>query len=493
MAATERSGTTRRSFVLSFAQRHIDLAIRLVGMVVLARLIPPAEFGVYVVAASVVGGIWLVAEFGLPQYLINSKRLDARERAMIFGVAILASGLGAAAIIGASLVAPAGWLGADMRNVLFVLGLTLLPQPLVTLYRAERQRDMRFEPLLVMNTVAVACGVAVAIACAAFGQGALSMAWGNLAEAGCLFVFAAAQGRPVPRPRFSLSGWRGILRFGRSASIIGALMKAGETAPPLVIGMFAGFAPAALFSRAWAVAGLFDRAVLQAVSPVILPLLAGKVRHGDGTHRQRLGDLYVIKISYLTALAWPFFAFLAIWAGPVVAVLLGPEWRDAVPVLQLLCIAGALLPFNQMNQKFFIALGLIDRYMRIQLVTQSAKILAVCVLAAISFELVALAIALEQAIKSVLTQRVLARELFYRKPVLYRAVLGSAAATAAVAATAGGIYLWANDAAAILALPAAAAVAALTWLGVIAASSHPLRREVGRAIAVPQRLLRRSS
>jgi O-antigen/teichoic acid export membrane protein len=477
---------TRRSFALSFAQRYVDLALRLAGTVVLARLMSPTDFGVFAVATAIAALLWIVSEFGLPQYVINAERLDARERAGVFGTALAASTAVATVIAASALLAPASTLDPVLGDVLLVLVAGVLLQPFAIMFRSELQRNMRFDTLLVANTAVVACSVLVAIVLAGLGAGALSLAWANVAEGLCWLAIALGHARRWPFPVPSLFGWRRILGFGGAVSATNALRQAGDAAPHLALGALGGYAMTGVFSRAQSVASLFDKAVMQAVSPVVLPILARRLRTGND-----VADLYLLKVAYVSALSWPFFGFVALWADSIVALLLGSQWRDTIPVVQLLCIAGVLLPFNQMNQKFFVALGLVKPYLWIQLATQSAKIAAVVALAVVSLEAMALAVSVEQAAKAALTWPSLKRRLGYSTAHMHRNLKTSA--MIAVAALAGPMALfWLRDPPrdGVVELVAAASVAVVGWLVGVAATGHPLRRELARGVALlPRRPL----
>src|SRR3546814_12539477 len=103
--------------------------------------------------------------------------------------------------------------------------------------------------------------------------------------------------------------------------------------------------------------------------PVLLPAFAAKLRQGHA-----LKDSYLRGVAYLTAVGWPFSVVLALLAHPILRVLFGPQWDAAVPLVQILCLAGAITPFVHLGRPLFIALGRIDLGLRIQLVVQPLEI-----------------------------------------------------------------------------------------------------------------------
>ena len=59
----------RKALALSFASKYSSLAIHTVAVVVLARLLTPAEIGVYSVVAAVVALAHVLRDFGVGNYL----------------------------------------------------------------------------------------------------------------------------------------------------------------------------------------------------------------------------------------------------------------------------------------------------------------------------------------------------------------------------------------------------------------------------------------
>jgi O-antigen/teichoic acid export membrane protein len=471
--------TIRRALVLSFAQRYSELGLRLLSMMVVARLLTPGEVGVYAVAAAVIGIASVVADFGLQTYLIKEAELSAAVERAAFGFA-LTIGWSLAALVFAvsSILAEENLIDPALAELLAILALAMLLHPLRRPFFAILQRQMRFDALLVIG-IAKATTLAVTVILLAWaGLGASSLAWGCVAEALAGVLAVSVWRRAAPWIWPSLRGWPAILRFGSVSTAISALKHMGDAAPSLAIGHILGFAGAGLFNRAQAVVGLFDKGFLQAISPIVLPMLEARKRDG-----RDLKSIYFMKIAYLSGIAWPFFAFVALMADPIIGVLLGDQWMAAAPVVRILAVAGLLLPFNNMNLKFFIALDMQSRYLRLQTTTQIAKIILVVGLCfAGSLEAVAVAILAERFLKFALTYPPLKQRLAYDGASLVSALRSSVvvtiAACAAPVAVVSTMGLQPDDSLLALAIAVVGAVGA--WFVGILLCGHPLRAEFAR-------------
>jgi len=78
--------SVRASLFFSFADRYGNLAINVLLTVVLARLLSPAETGLYSVAAGLINVAQSFREFGASVYILQEKELTREKLASATGV-----------------------------------------------------------------------------------------------------------------------------------------------------------------------------------------------------------------------------------------------------------------------------------------------------------------------------------------------------------------------------------------------------------------------
>lgn len=161
--------SARMAIAFSFAARYGTLLLRAAGLLVLARILPPEEFGVFATAAALVTLVFVFAEFGLNNHLVQARRLT---RALVRAALGLAFALSLAGLV---LVAALAWLlpwsgsPPEMRPVLLLLALAAAMGPLALPAAAKLQRSMRFDRLLVVDMARSLVGVGGSIALVAAG------------------------------------------------------------------------------------------------------------------------------------------------------------------------------------------------------------------------------------------------------------------------------------------------------------------------------------
>ena len=86
----------RRSLITAVSGRFAGVFLQIVGSLVIARLLAPAEFGLFGIAGSVIAISGSLREFGVSSYLIRLEKVDrtALGRALAFTLSIsLAAGI----------------------------------------------------------------------------------------------------------------------------------------------------------------------------------------------------------------------------------------------------------------------------------------------------------------------------------------------------------------------------------------------------------------
>jgi O-antigen/teichoic acid export membrane protein len=254
----------------------------------------------------------------------------------------------------------------------------LIPFGAVTF--AYFRRNLDYRPFFWASVLSNVATFVVSLSCAYAGLGYMSLAWSSLVGV-AVTVLVAIVVRPKELPRWpGFKGWQDVLQSGKHLTGIYLFGQIGKSAPELIIGRALGVAPVGYFSRANGLGELFNRTVLRAALPVCLPYFAQEVRNGQDVRHG-----YLRAVSYLTAIGWPFFIFLAAMAFPTIRILYGSQWIASVPLAQILCVVAAVEVTYFLAKEVLIAQGDARLGNYLQVVSQVARIVGL--LAAVPFGL----------------------------------------------------------------------------------------------------------
>ena len=467
--------TVRRSLAYTFAESYLSMALQLVGTLFIARLLTPAETGVWAVASVFAAIASNFRDFGVGEYLIQEKDLTTAKLRAALAANIAVSWLMSAVLLAASLPVAAYYGQPGIANIMHVQCLNFLLIPFGAVTYAYFRRNLNYRPFFWASMISNVTTFVVALSLAFAGFGYMSLAWSSFAGI-VVSVIVAQVARPAGFPRLpGLHGIGEVLHFGKHVTGIYLFGQIGKSAPELIIGRVLGMAPVGYFSRANGLTELFNRSVMRAALPVCLPYFAKVVRKGA-----ELRDGYLRTVGYLTAIAWPFFLFLSAMAFPAVRILYGPQWLEAVPVARILCIVAAIEVVYFLATEALIANGDARSGNLLQAVQQALRIAGL--LAAVAFGLLGACYGLMVAAAAggVWAHHVLARKIGLTAREMIRTCVPSMVIALVSAAPA---LLWAafgtlDEHNYILAFGATGVAFSVLWLATVRALRHPLWEEL---------------
>jgi O-antigen/teichoic acid export membrane protein/peptidoglycan/xylan/chitin deacetylase (PgdA/CDA1 family) len=465
----------RKSIGISFATQYVELGIQFLSVMVLARILSPSDIGTFSLAAMLMTMLHVFRDFGVAQYVIQERELTFAKLQSAMGVAIILALSAGAVLFGLSGPVARFYDNPELRRVMLVMSASFAISPFGSLVLGVLRRENQLTAIFYVKTASALCHVGVAVGLALHGAGAISLAWANFAG---ILAFGVAGNllRPAAMPwlpRFN--NMRDILSFG-SVSSLGSLANiAGTSTPELIVGKLLNMAAVGYFSRATGLVQLFSRLIASALTPLILPYFSQMRR--DGRH---LAQPYLLSVSQLTAVAWPFFCVLLILAYPVTRTLYGAQWDASVPVARLLCLSGAIAAVGLFATQAMVAAGHVRNSTICNLIVQPVRIAGV--LAAAPYGLLAIAAVLlvVECFALGVTCRFLHRTIEVRLAQIMRACAKSAVITACSVAVPLLVWLAGSDQPShtLSGLLTGALGAALGWLGGLALTRHPLAGHV---------------
>ncbi|HQC96613.1 MAG TPA: lipopolysaccharide biosynthesis protein, partial [Aquabacterium sp.] len=354
-----------------FIDRTASLVIAIASSMVIARLLSPADIGVFSVVMVLMSFLSSWRDFGAGQYLVQEPDLtDDRIRAVWTLQLCIGAGLALIALATSGLVARF-YNEPRMAPIMWLLALSYLINPFGSLTYAWLMRTMRFEALTLMRASAALSGAAVSIGCAWTGLGAISLAWGSLASIvgnALVSLFFRPRGFPLLP---GLREVRRVLQFGTRLTSSSLIETAAKGAPELILGKLQGMSAVGQFSRANGLLSMLTTLVTDAVGSVALPMFARQRREGGD-----MGHAFVRGNGYMTVVCWCFAAYLGVMAGPMILLLYGPQWTEAVDVARWLAVSMLLAGPATLSFQVLVGAGAADRLPRTMLIVATCTVMS---------------------------------------------------------------------------------------------------------------------
>ncbi|HEV3094439.1 MAG TPA: oligosaccharide flippase family protein [Solirubrobacteraceae bacterium] len=333
LTRSELRARTLRGLRWTVIARPAGEIVLLGSTVVLARLISPAEFGRYAVAA-IAGSVAVIPRAGVSAALVQRPTLTREHLQAASAIALLIGlGLVALTLLAASaIVAPLyGGRTADLVRLCAPLCFVVAAGT-VSSGQLQRRLAIRRTSLIEVSSTLVRVAATIGMAVAGLNASALVLGWlaGEALELILLWISA-----PPPMPRLHREQTRELLSFGLPASLAASSWFGFRNCDYAIVGARLGVLQAGLYFRAYTLAVEYQKKVSQVMNTVGFPMLA---RTESAAH---LSELRLRMVRMLTILLFPLLALLAILAPVLVPWLFGHRWEPAVVPTQILAVGGA--------------------------------------------------------------------------------------------------------------------------------------------------------
>lgn len=332
------------------AGRVADRLVGLASMVVLARLLVPDDFGLIALAAGMVAVVEALGSFSFDWALLRERELDRPKLDTAWTLRIMLDALLALAVVAVGQWAVGFYAEPRLGPVTQALALALLISAGENIGTVYFRRDMTFDREFILRLSGKLAGVATTIPLAFALRSYVALLGGILASK--VTIVAMSYVMHAYRPSFSLSRMRGLLGFSVWMQLNGILDLVRTRMPDFVIGRVVGTQAVGLYSVANEIANLPSTELIAPVNRAVYPGYAKQA-----IERGPLAQTFLNVIGIVWSIALPASTGIAVTAPLVVAILLGRNWLDAIPILQILAVAGAAYVLYTNVQYVFLAVG----------------------------------------------------------------------------------------------------------------------------------------
>jgi O-antigen/teichoic acid export membrane protein len=341
-----------RGAVWTLLERWLVRGTGLVVLVILGRLLVPAEFGLVAAASVMVDFVAIFVGTGMSVYLVQKEEIDDADTGTAFWVAlVMAVVMTGALMLLAPVLAPL-FHAEGLEDMVRVLAFGMLFAGVAGVPTALLQRKLAFRQLAMRSITATVVSSVVAVVLAFLGAGAWALVAQTVVFAAVRTVSVFLGARWWPSLRFSPVLAREMASY--TAKLIGqsTLLFLRGRGQVFMIALVAG--PTAL--GIWVLAGRVVTVVVELVNGVVAkvatPIFARAKSDPD-----RLARGYLMAVTHVVSALAPALCILAAVSQEAIPLLFSEQWRSAGPIAALIALGMVFLSATYLDGGLLLALN----------------------------------------------------------------------------------------------------------------------------------------
>ncbi|MCW2808702.1 MAG: polysaccharide biosynthesis protein [Marmoricola sp.] len=325
--------------------------VTLVSTLILARLLVPADFGLFAVGLLVINYIDRIKDFGVGAALVYRREDWTRLSGTGFSISVL-SALVLAALTFAGAPLAGQFFDHRATGIIRALSLALLLSGLAVVPESRLRRELDFRRRAVPETSAAVIKGVVSVMLAYLGLGVWSLVWAQLAGTIVQTLLYWALCRWRPRFEWHPEHTRTLLRYGLPLAFLGGASAVIENLDYVVIGRLMEPSDLGYYVLAFRVPELSVTAVCVIAAQVFFPMFS---RLQDDLVELRRA--YLEAVRYVSLVTTPMAVLLATVAPELVPTLYSERWAPSIPLLRLLALSSLVYALSFHAGEIYKATG----------------------------------------------------------------------------------------------------------------------------------------
>ena len=327
------------------AAQAVKFATQMASVIVLSRILLPADFGTMAMISPLVAFIGVFQGLGLSSAIANAPTITHSQLSTLFWINATMSAALAALVAACAPLMGVFYHQESVVGPTLAMAATILIWGLATLQVGLMNRQMRFRQYAMIDAVASALSIAAAIGIGLLWHNVWALVTSVAADAlftlvGLWFVTGWRPGRPS-----SIGSVREFLHFGKGVTGFNIANFFARNLDNVLIGKFAGSTELGFYDRAYKLLLFPLQQVNAPVAQVLTPVLS---RLADDPERYRSAYVRAIRLMLLVTI--PIIVCLLTNAETAIPTLLGQQWTSTVPIF-------TWLGFSALHQPLTVTTG----------------------------------------------------------------------------------------------------------------------------------------
>lgn len=335
------------------ALRLLIRFLSFVKLAVLARLLLPAQFGLFGIAGLVLAFLETFTETGINVVLIQQADDDAKDYLNTAWIVSIGRGVLISALIFFSTPLITHFFQSpEAKSILLLMSLVPLIRGFINPAIVFFQKQLEFHKEFWFRSSLILVETLFTVILTLITRSATSLVYGLIISSCLEVILSFSFVRPCPKPVFEIKKLKDVLNRGKWVTAAGIFNYLFHQGDDIVVGRILNTTALGFYQMAYKISTLPITEVADTVGKVTFPVYA-KI----APDRKRIKQAFFKVTATISALVIPFGLLLFFFTSPIVNLVLGANWLSIVPVLKVLTVFGVVRAITGSASALFLALN----------------------------------------------------------------------------------------------------------------------------------------
>lgn len=324
-------------------------SISIVSTMILVRLLTPADFGLMALASSVYAVVELFKAFSFDMALIQNQKTDRAQYDTAWSLNIIFSIIGSLGIVLAAKPISEFYNEPRLVSSLLMIALLVFIDGFSNIGTVEFRKQLNFSKEFNYQLLTKVSSFTVTIALAFILHSYWALLLGMLSNT--IFSVLLSYVLQPYRPKFTLKANKELLGFCSWLYMNNFLQIIQKNSQNFILGLISGNSKLGIFSIADEIANITTTEIIAPINRAAYPGYA-KLANDP----KSLKVIYLNTMAFIAIISLPCSIGIAALAYLLVPLLLGSQWHDAAPIIQIIALASTAECLNTNSSYIYITL-----------------------------------------------------------------------------------------------------------------------------------------
>lgn len=330
--------------------RVVIRTLTFVKILIMARILSPAQFGIFGISTLVLSLAEILTETGINIFLVQQKeRIDSYIstawivsilRGLVISVCIIFS----ASFISSFFSTPQAY------QILLLMAIVPFVRGFINPSVIKLQKDLLFKKEFIYRSFLFFIESFLSVILVVITRDISSLVIALIISACCEVILSFIIISPKPRLIFIKEKLREILKFGRWITTAGIFNYLYQHGDDIVVGRILGAQALGLYDMAYKISLSPLSDIGDVVTKVTYPVYV-KISED----KERLKRAFIKSLVIVIAFTFPIGVLLFFFPDKVISLLLGEQWQASAPALQILGIFGVIRALGVFGSTLFLS------------------------------------------------------------------------------------------------------------------------------------------